>query len=157
MPEERQDYLLRLIDELRQFVAEVLGTGDDSKLEAALVAVVQAEEKLFGRPAAEFQFPNVVDQLELLSRGETPESARAKCLAYSSILEQAGLLYEARNHRDLAASAFQLALYVRLLVADRNPPNEDLKRSISALVDHVPPEELHAPVLELLERVNGWS
>lgn len=157
MEEQREDYLLRLIAELRRFVASVIATKDPAKLEEALVSVVQAQERLFGRPAEEFRFPDVNAQLALLSEGETQENARAKCLAYATIMEQAGLIYEARGSRELAESAFQLALYVRLIVADQSQSAEDLQASIAWLVERVPAEQLHAPVLDLLERVNGWG
>ncbi|MGH7995312.1 MAG: hypothetical protein ACREFX_03070 [Opitutaceae bacterium] len=157
MPLQQEDYFVRMIGELREFVTQAVGTRNPGKLDEALIAIVQAQEKLFGRPSSEFRFPDVNAQLAMLSQGETTAGARTKWLAYADILEQAGAVYQARGQRELAGSAFQLALYVHLILADRTSSGAGEKASIAALVERVPPEELHAPVLELLERFNGWN
>jgi hypothetical protein len=66
---EEQDYLLRMLDELRQFVARVVRLRDAGSMEEALLAVVRAREQLFGRPASEFAQLPVDEQLGLLSAG----------------------------------------------------------------------------------------
>ena len=93
MPGERQDYLLRLIEQLRQFVAQALALRQAGKLDEALMALAHAQEKLFVRPAAEFRHLPIVDQLRLLTLGESPAAGRDKCVAYATILEQAGLVF----------------------------------------------------------------
>lgn len=133
-------------------VAAALKSGNPAQLNNALLGVVQAQERLFGRPVSEFQGADVAAQLALLSQNESPDQAREKCLAYAEILDQAGRIYEGRRQPALAASAFQLALYVHLLVAERQDPSEAQRQSIASLLEKIPPRELHAPVRELLDR-----
>jgi hypothetical protein len=152
--DQREDYILRLIDELRQFVAQVLARRDETEMNEALLAVVHAEEKLFGCPAAEFATPDVHEQLAMLTEGETPEVARTKRLAYASFLQEAAFIYEARGEGELALSAFQLALYITLMVAaDLGPRAVALRPAIDQLVGRLPMGQLHAPVRELLNTI----
>ena len=158
MPGERQDYLLRLIEQLRQFVAQALVLRQGGKLDAALMELVHAQEKLFVRPAAEFRHLPMVDQLRLLTLGESPGMGREKCIAYATILEQAGLVFQGKNQDSLAISAFQLALHVLLLVArEAGAVTPELRSGITRLQERVPAEELNAPTRELLARYEGRS
>jgi hypothetical protein len=153
MPGERQDYLLRLIEQLRQFVAQALALRQAGKLDEALIALVHAQEKLFVRPAAEFRHLPLAEQLPMLKFGESAETGREKCVAYAAILEQAGLVYQGKNQDAIAGSAFQLALHVLLLVASEpGTVTPEVRRSIAALRERVPTEELNAPTRELLAR-----
>lgn len=113
MPVRREDYILRLIEELREFVARLINLRDANRLDEALMAAVAAQEKLFARPAAEFMGLALDDQLSLLRAGEAADTARQKCLAYASILEEAGRVYEARGRGDLAAGALGAAASIR--------------------------------------------
>src|ERR1700722_1016129 len=112
----REDYILELIQELQAFVAQAVNLGDSGKLGEALMTMVRAQEKLFARPMAEFAPLGIDEQLRLLTVSELPERARAKVLAYALLLTEGGKIYGARGRRDLAASAFQLALYATLTV-----------------------------------------
>jgi len=153
MPGDRQDYLLRLIEQLRQFVAQALALRQAGKLDEALMALVQAQEKLFVRPATEFRHLPIVDQLRLLKLGESPGMGREKCIAYATILEQAGLIFQGKNQDTLAGSAFQLALHVLLLVAEEPAAaTPELQRGIATLRERLPAEELNAPTRVLLAR-----
>ena len=158
MPGERQDYLLRLIEQLRQFVAQALALRQAGKLDEALMALAHAQEKLFVRPAAEFRHLPIVDQLRLLKLGESAGMGREKCIAYATILEQAGLVFQGKNQDSLANSAFQLALHVLLLVAEEpGTVTPELQRGIATLRERLPAEELNAPTQELLARYEGSS
>ncbi|HTZ20985.1 MAG TPA: hypothetical protein VMC06_08890 [Opitutaceae bacterium] len=153
MPGERQDYLLRLIEQLRQFVAQALALRQAGKLDEALIALVHAQEKLFVRPAAEFRHLPLDEQLPMLKLGESAETGRNKCIAYAAILEQAGLVYQGKNQDAIAGSAFQLALHVLLLVASEpGAVTPELRSEIARLRERVNVEELNAPTRELLAR-----
>jgi hypothetical protein len=153
MPGERQDYLLRLIEQLRQFVAQALALRQAGKLDEALLALVHAQEKLFVRPAAEFRHLPLVEQLPMLKFGESADMGREKCVAYAAILEQAGLVYQGKNQEAIAGSAFQLALHVLLLVASEpGAVTPELRHSITTLRERLPADELNAPTQELLAR-----
>jgi hypothetical protein len=158
MPGERQDYLLRLIEQLRQFVAQALALRQAGKLDEALMALAHAQEKLFVRPAAEFRHLPIVDQLRLLKLGESTDMGREKCVAYATILEQAGLVYQGKGQETLAGSAFQLALHVLLLVAgEPGTVTPELRHGIAKLRERLPAEELNALTRELLARYEERS
>ena len=158
MPGERQDYLLRLIEQLRQFVAQALALRQAGKLDEALMALAHAQEKLFVRPAGEFRHLPIVDQLRLLKLGESTNMGREKCVAYATILEQAGLVFQGKNQDSLANSAFQLALHVLLLVAEEpGTVTPELQRALATLRERLSAEELNAPTRELLARYEGSS
>jgi hypothetical protein len=154
MAGRRDDYILRAIEQLRLMVSAAVKLRDSGKLDQALIAIVSAQEKLFARPAPAFMGLGLDDQIRLLRIGESPDSAREKCLGYAAVLREAGLVYEARDKPDLAISAFQSALYVTLTVAvEANSTAANHSASIAELLQRVPPDQLHAPVKELLAQL----
>ncbi|MBK9991219.1 MAG: hypothetical protein IPP19_10930 [Verrucomicrobia bacterium] len=156
MASKRDDYILRAIEQLRLMVASAVNLRDSGKLDQALIAIVSAQEKLFARPAPAFMGLGLDEQLQLLKIGESPDSAREKCLGYAAVLREAGLVYEARDKNELAVSAYQSALYVTLTVAiESQSSGEALSPTIAELFERVPSEQLQAPVKELLARVDA--
>ena len=143
---QKQDYLLRLLEELGRFLQEirhlrVAGHGD-----AALLTVLQAQERLFARPAREFLSRPLDEQLHLLVVGEQPADARAKCLAYAELLTEAARVYAAREQTALAVGAAQLALTILLDVRERQPDAdpEPLRLLALPLLSLLPEDELAA-------------
>ncbi len=150
----REDYILELIEELQAFVAQALDLADSGKLGEALMAIVRAQEKLFARPMAEFVPLGIEAQLRLLTLDETPDRARTKVLAYALLLTESGKVYGGRGRRDLAASAFRLALYATLTVAVGNPARAgELGAAIADLRDRLNGDPLNPPLQELLGRL----
>ncbi len=153
MANEEQDYLLKMLQELRQFIAQVAKTGDTSGASEALLAVVHAREKLFGKPTSEFGRLPVAEQLAWLAAGESPEQARSKCLTYAAMLKSAALIYQVQNDDPMATSAYQLSLYIVLILAVQTQASYDeLRSEIHDLKGKIPEEALNPPVLELLLR-----
>lgn len=153
MANEEQDYLLKMLQELRQFVAQVVKTGDTSGANEALLSVVHAREKLFGQPTTEFGRLPVAEQLAWLAAGETPDVARGKCLTYAAILKSAGLIYQVQNDDRMATSAYQLSLYIVLILAVQTQASYDeLRSEIKDLKSKIPEDALNPPVKELLLR-----
>jgi len=153
MANEEQDYLLKMLQELRQFVAQVAKTGDTSGAQEALLAVVHAREQLFGQPTSEFGRLPIAEQIAWLAAGESPAQARAKCLTYAAILKSAGLIYQAQNEDRMANSAYQLALYIVLILAVQTQASYDeLRSEIHDLKEKIPADVLNPPVQELLLR-----
>ena len=150
----REDYILELIDELQAFVAQALHQGDRGLLGEALMTLVRAQEKLFARPTAEFAGLPIDEQLRLLVLDETPDKARAKVLAYAALLTEGGKIYGGRSRHDLAASAFQLALYVTLTAAETDRARAgELQPAIAGLRARLNDGELNPPVRELLAKL----
>lgn len=121
MSPQRQDYLLRLIEELGRFVREALRGAEPQRAEAALPAIVAAQEKLFGRPVADWVNLAPEAQADLLAFGESPETAREKCATYAAILDHAAELYAAAGRPALALASREWANTIRALAAARWP------------------------------------
>ena len=121
MAPQRQDYLLRLIEELGRFVREALRSGEPQRAEAALPALVQAQERLFARPAAQFVELTPEAQADLLARGESAATAREKCLTYAAILDYAAELYDPAGRPALALASRDWATAIREIADTRWP------------------------------------
>ncbi len=151
MPGLRQDYILTQIELLRRFVARLANKREEAGLEEALQLAFNLQEKLFPVPPAEFLRLDVSQQIESLLAGETKVNGEGKCLTYAQLLKETATLYQIRGRDDLAAGARQLALHVALSVGVAEPASSEkfktLIDELDAVVDH---ENLHPPVLELL-------
>lgn len=121
MSAQRQDYLIRLIEELGRFVREVLHSGEPPRIDSALPAIVQAQEKLFARPVATVLTRPLEEQVDLLAEGESPATAAEKCATYAGILRYAAQIYAARERHGLAHSSEQLAEEVLQIARTRWP------------------------------------
>ena len=138
---ERQDYLLRLLDELKQFLAEVARFRRAGSHDAALLTLLQAQERLFARPAEQFMALPVEQQVHLLAVDEPAATAREKCLAYATLVIEAGQIYQAKTQSALAHGAYQLAMQV-ILLAPREPLSAGDHARLAALLGQIPPAEL---------------
>lgn len=153
-----RDYFLRYIELIGQFLAQATKLRQSGKLDEALRVLLQAQEKLFARPANEFVTLPLDEQMRLLAVGESAENARAKRIGYAALLREAAAVYRMRDREDLAVSAHQLALHVMLTVAVEQPAEaEELIPGIRALLAEVPAEQLYEPVKELLAKVGEVS
>ena len=148
----RQDYILRLISELRQFVGAMIGTGDPGRAGEALHAVLHAQERLFQCPPANFLGLTIDQQVEQLGRDESPETAVEKVATYAATLEQAARIYEATNRDQLAKNSRQIALGSLLIATNRWPEQRTLMADgITTLRQELAAVELHPHVQELLD------
>lgn len=152
----RDDYFERQIAELRKWLAQIMKLRVDGHHEQAMVALIQAQERLFGRPLAEFSAVPLDDQLMLLSAGMSPERARERHVGYALLLREAGISYSQRDRDDLAASAFKAALYILLgAMVENNGRDEALLELIRSTFAATPVEQIDAPVRELLEAIDS--
>ena len=154
MPPQRQDYLLRLLEEQARFLSEIVEFRQAGSYDAALFTVLRAQERLFARPAHDFISRSLDEQVHLLVIGESDTNARDKCLALATLLTEAGHTYQAKEQPPLALGAYQLALQVTLLAAVKFPPADSttLRTRIAALLARVPAGDLNAEIKELLRR-----
>jgi tetratricopeptide (TPR) repeat protein len=149
----REDYILRFIGLLSQAIAQILNYRVAGRYDEALLAAFSAQEKLFGRKTAELAALDLEELLRLLRLDETNAIGREKVLGYAALLRETGLVYEAMSRHDLAVGCFQLALHgmLTVVVEDENSPDE-VRTLMRDLLARIPPEQLHAPVMELLRR-----
>jgi len=147
---QRQDYLLRMIGELRQFVSTVVSAGGPGRAAEALHAIMHAQQQLFQIPPEKITNLTLDEQLDTLSRGERPTGAVEKVIAHATILGEAARIYEGTDRLALARSSRQLALAALLTAAARWPEQRALVApSIAAQRDGID-DETPAPVRELL-------
>lgn len=150
MPGQRQDYILRQIELLRQFIARLASGNRDREWEEALLLSLHLQEKLLPMPPADFLRLDLAAQIEALRRNESASSAQEKILTYAALLAETATLYDLKDRTDLAAGARQMGLYAALCAAledRRNAPASALVEKLAAAID---PADLHAPVAELL-------
>jgi hypothetical protein len=157
MAPQKQDYMVRLMEELTRYLAEIRRLRDGGSGDAALLTVLQAQQRLFARPAQEFMTRSLEEQVHLLVIGETAADAREKCLAYATLLTEAGHTYQAREQTAVASGAYQLALQVLLLTARQSSglDRSDIQARIAALLGRIPVGDLTAEVKALLNQFAG--
>ncbi|MDD2762366.1 MAG: hypothetical protein PHE83_00165 [Opitutaceae bacterium] len=154
---QRQDYILRLLEELGRFLAEVLKFRRAGSHDAALLTILHAQERLFARPAAEFMTRPVGEQMHLLALGESGADAREKCLAYATLLAEAGHTYQAREQPALAEGAYQVALQVVRLALQDHPAGDspEQRDRVLSLIAQLPGDGLKAEIQALLGPAGG--
>ena len=131
----------------------MLGLRTAGRYEEALHVVRNTQERLFGRKTAELAKLDLEEMLRLLRLDESPASGDEKILGYASLLRETGLVYEAMDRHDAAQSCFQLALQVMLtVVTGSKEQSAETWATLRELLARIPPDELHAPVVEMLRQ-----
>lgn len=154
MPGQRQDYLLKQIELLRQFVARLVRDCQPAQSDEALQLAFNLQERLFPVPVAEFLDLTALEQFHALAHHALPDDANERCLTYVELLVHTATIYELRGRDDLANGARQLALHLALLTAQRYPSSE-AGRIVGLLRGMLEPNELHAPVRQLLKEFDA--
>jgi hypothetical protein len=121
MSYQQRDYILRLIEQLRQFLAEIVRLRETGLHDEALTAVLRAQERLFSLPAARFLTADPRERFMLLTRGETPDNAREKCLADADLLREVACIYAMKSQPALAAGAWRFVYEFLELAAAKFP------------------------------------
>ena len=153
MSSQKQDYILRQIDLLRQAVKRAVRKGPDPELDEGLLLAFHLQEKLFPVPPAEFLGLEMPGQIAALRRNESRESGNAKCRLYAALLAETAKLYDHKGQPDLAGGARQMGLFAALSVARDDSTDSEanaLARELLAAIDF---QTLHPPVIALLEQV----
>ena len=152
----QEDYILRFLALLRQAISQMIKYRTSGLYTEALDVALRTQEKLFARTTANLSTLSLEEMLRLLRLDETKEAADEKVLAYAALVRETGLIYAAMDRDDSAVICFQLALHIMLTVAvgQKAPPGE-VWASMRDLLARIPPDQLHAPVKELLQQVGG--
>lgn len=151
----RDDYILRYLSLLRQALARMMKYRTSGRYNEALDAAVEAQEKLFARTTAELAQLDLAHLIRLLRIDEPPGIADEKVMIYSNLLRETGLVYSALGRDDSAENCFQLALHVLLTVAaEQYPAPDETRAALRDLLARIPPDRLHPPVIEMLERMD---
>jgi hypothetical protein len=121
----RRDYLLSLIEQAIQVLLQITFLRESGKQDEAVNSVVDSIEKLFGITVQDLAMLSADQLYDQLTREESPENARNKCIIFAALNYQAGLAYEAKGLKVLSQEALHVALIftLRALV---NFPRTDL-------------------------------
>ena len=139
MASQREDYLMRLLAQLRELVASLGRLRAAGRHAEALQLLLQAQERLFGRTVAELAPLSLEAQLDLLVTDVPAPVAAEKCALYAALLREVAATYRERGAAALAPAALALAAQVVLAAAGR--------------LRGVAPEPLAAAARELLPAV----
>ncbi len=124
MASQQRDYILRLIEQLRQFLKQIVHLRENGRYDESLTAIVRAQERLLGLPAERFLGATPEEHFNFLTRGETPANAREKCLAQADLLAEAAHIYTDKEQPALAKGAWRFVHELMELTAAKFPDTE---------------------------------
>lgn len=130
----REDFILRLIKQLAEFVARIAGYRQSGDFDRAQEEIERARDELLGLPTG---LVDVVDTATLVSLLGHPDKLRAA----ARLFWEEGLVLRARRDPLNAASRFRRAfeLYLEARAVD---PTEDDTAALLELSRLVPPGEI---------------
>jgi hypothetical protein len=148
----QRDYLLRLIEEAAQVIAQIAHLREEGQPSQAVSAVIDGLEKLFGLTVTELGSLDTDQLFGQLTREESPENARDKCIIFAALNNQAGLAYAERDLPALSQPAFHLALVftLRALTGFSRSNLPPITPNVDHLLYQLEGFELPASTLELL-------
>ena len=117
----QRDYILRLLDQLREFLQQITRLRVAERPDDALMAILQAQERLFGREASLFMGLTPEEQFRVLTFGESAGEARAKCVMQADLLSEMARVYVDKEQQALALGAWQYARQLLELAAEKFP------------------------------------
>ncbi len=117
----QRDYILRLLDQLREFLTQIVRLREAERPDDALLAILQAQERLFGREASLFMQFAPEEQFRALTFGEAADEARAKCVMQADLLSEMARVYVYKEQQALALGAWQYARVLLELAAEKFP------------------------------------
>lgn len=154
----QEDYIERNIAMLRRMLAQIIKLRSAGQSEQAMMLLMQAQERLFGRSPSEVSALPLDSQLALLASGLSREQAQEKFVGYALLLREAGVSLWFRDRKDLAAGAFKTALYVllhaSLTCSSQDEALVDLVRSTLAAT---PLEQIDAPIVQMLAALRAGA
>ncbi len=148
----QRDYLLRLIEEAAQVIAQITHLREEGRPEQAVSAVIDGLEKLFGLSVSELGSLDTDQIYAQLTLEENPENARNKCLIFAALNNEAGLSYVDKDLPALAQPAFHLALVFTLRALTGFPRGNApaITPDVDLLLFHLEGFELPQSTLDLL-------
>jgi hypothetical protein len=148
----QRDYLLRLIEQVAQFLSRAIRERENASPQESLQTVMAGCERLFGLEAVRlFQF--TPDQhVAMLIDGEDDPTAFQKIQIYAALNEEAGRSYAALGQTIHARLSFTNALRLVLKAQQRYPslPAPDFAPKIDSLLDQLKSAPLDADTAALL-------
>jgi hypothetical protein len=141
MASQQRDYILRLIEQLREFLIEVVRLRETGRVDQALTAIIQAQERLLSLPSERFLTASPEELFQLLIRGETPDNAREKSLLQVDLLIEIARVYEQKEQPALATGAWRFTHELIALATAMFPDTADLalarrQDEVSRHLDH---------------------
>lgn len=157
----RQDYILRLIEQLARVLAQIFGLKDAAKYQEASSTVDQAFQQFLGLDSRFIDTIPDADLIALLKVGDVLDVE--KCVVAACLLKAKGDMLKAQNRRDESYNAHLKALNV-FLELFINYNNIDLLSSIvemEALIEKLDTYELPIETMNRLwqyyEKIGKYS
>lgn len=125
MATSQRDYILRLIEQLRIFLAEIVRLRVAGRPDDALQAIVRAQERLFSEPADRFLARTPEEQFKVLTLSEPADQAREKILLQADLLAEAARVYDEKEQRALADGARHYAVQLLELATTHMRDTDD--------------------------------
>jgi len=118
---QRQDYVLRLIEQLGAFLRQAWVLRKGGKPDEAIIAVVRAQETLMGVSASEFSQWDLAQQFDRLTQAEEPRTACEKVFAYAALMDAVADAYRDKDLGPLADGAAMFGEGMRALAFESYP------------------------------------
>ncbi len=112
----RRDYVLRLVQQLSQALAQIVGFRQRGQYEAALGVMDSISRQFLGLSADSLTQLSANELSALLTFNQPAERAYEKCALVAALLKQQGAIYAAQGQAEASADCYLKALHL-LLVA----------------------------------------
>jgi tetratricopeptide (TPR) repeat protein len=119
----RNDYILRMIDEMTQMIAKVFDLKKERKFTEALWEIDEVLSKQFGLNSRFLNSLPIEEITDICTFGNTVESDKLQSIAY--LLYEEGKIYSEQGQIDEGLTRLMKALHL-FLVADLHNANEEL-------------------------------
>ena len=118
----RRDYILQMIEECIQALAQIRAFRQDQRWEEARLAVDAQCEKLAAAGARRLAQLSETELLARLALDQPTQTVRTRLFLVISLLQEAGEIAAAEGRDDDAREAFLMALHLLLDVSARDDP-----------------------------------
>ncbi len=149
----RNDYILRIIDEVTRILARIIFKRRAGADQEALETVIEGFQRLFSLQADQIFQLTPEHHFVMLTLDEPPDIARDKVLLYAALSAEAGRIYKKLGNAQMAHATFTNALRFclrsREFVSDIAPP-ELAPKPDELIAELGGPESLDAETKSLL-------
>jgi len=148
----KQDYILRLIEQLAQFLARILKLHEKGDYDAAMLAIEDALKKLVGLDLKLVEAIGLEDLVNLLKPGIDLDIS--KCIVVADLLKSRGDVRLALGDPEAATDSYirSLTLFLEVFTGPGSIELPDQRARAEWLIEHLADEELPEVTLVRLVR-----
>lgn len=152
----REDYIVRHIQMVGQFIAQMLKARGAGREDQAIQLGVQAVERLFGVGMDELAACPMDEQCERLAAGYSRAEGRERQFAYALLLKELGVSYRNGPDPEIALVPWKAALWIclRLLTESGDGSDDGVLQLAREMLASIPPGAIDAPLRAALAVVS---